>query len=469
MPQVTWWRRLRDLLTSAYADGNLLIRRKSEALVLLHLIMIGVALLYALSFIVVGTMIRDVYLVLGLAGMLVVNLLVLRSGNYALTVTVILLVAFLGLSSAVLDDPKPNQLRLYSLGIYHLFCLLLAGLVGDRAWYSLALGVLSTIMISWFMYFRILPQEPSLAVDAWDSYISTIALIVLGTAVSLVLNRQMARAFDEISSLNETLEEKVKHRTAELEKSQTKLIESEKLAALGGMVGGLSHEINTPLGNSVTAHSYFRETLERVRDEALSGELDDERLREFFEKAESVGDIVERNLLVATGLLNTFKKVSADLHDADLRPIRVAEDVNTVIRSNRAHLRGRRTIAIESEGPSDLQVIGNPGLLWQVLTNLVMNAITHAFPDGDGVVKIAYWVEREGLSLSVADNGIGMDDETRKRMYEPFFTTKRGQGGTGLGLNIVYNLVMRVGGTIECESAVGKGTIVTLWMPWPEV
>lgn len=266
--------------------------------------------------------------------------------------------------------------------------------------------------------------------------------------------------------LNTGLEQKVKDRTRLLEESREQLVESEKLAALGGLVGGMSHELNTPLGNTVTAYSHLKEMTNEVRTKLEHNSLSKKDLSNFLKTADSATFLVEKNLNIATMLLNNFKKTSVDIHLQDEREITLYADIKTIVFSNTSGNPDLKEIDIIIKGSKELKILGISTILWQVLTNLLTNALHHAFPDKSGKIAIDFKERNGGIEFSVSDNGIGMNKETQKQMYEPFFTTKRGQGGTGLGLNIVYNIIRKAGGTIQCNSEIGKGTIFTFWFPW---
>jgi signal transduction histidine kinase/HAMP domain-containing protein len=253
----------------------------------------------------------------------------------------------------------------------------------------------------------------------------------------------------------------------DLRLAQAQLEESERLASLGGLVAGFAHEINTPLGISVTAATQMFDrfaTFEgRFRGEGL-------RLTDIEELCETVGegrDILMSNLDRAARLMRSFKQVSADQTSGDVRAIDVASYAANVLDSLTPEIRrSRHTVHLETEGIAE--AVTAPGAIAQILTNLVLNALRHAFPgERKGTVTVSVKLDGEGnVVLRVADDGVGVTPEERARMFEPFFTTKRGTGGTGLGLSIVHSLtVSTLDGTLVCDGAPGRGVAVTIRFP----
>lgn len=256
---------------------------------------------------------------------------------------------------------------------------------------------------------------------------------------------------------NEILEDAVAKRTQKLEEAlnhvqsaQTRLVESEKMAALGGLVAGIAHEINTPLGVSKTASSLVesnaQELISAFEAEALTMEMFEEKIREIKETSL----ILERNIDRAAGLVKSFKQVAVEQSDERIWNFDVMETINSAITTlspkwKRAH------VTFDVTGPESLIMHSYAGALSQVVTNLIINSIIHGFEHQDNG-KISITVEQTDhlCHITYQDNGKGIGDLDPKQLFEPFFTTKRGQGGSGLGMHILYNLIShRMGGRIE--------------------
>ncbi len=284
----------------------------------------------------------------------------------------------------------------------------------------------------------------------------------------------------EVEEINRTLEDKVARRTHDLESAnrelgellnrlqtaQTQLVQSEKLAALGSLVAGVAHELNTPIGNCLMVAT----TLEDHRHElnaALESGLRRSTLSDFLTNLADGNDTLLRNLQRAADLVSSFKQVAVDQIGArrrvfDLREI--AREIEVTL----APTFRKAGCSFSNEIPDALEFDSYPGPLGQVITNLATNAITHGFETHTGG-RITIRAEAEGeqhVKLVFEDNGRGIPAEHLPRIFDPFFTTKLGRGGTGLGLNIVYNIVTGVlGGAIRVESATGEGTRFILTIP----
>jgi ligand-binding sensor domain-containing protein/signal transduction histidine kinase len=269
----------------------------------------------------------------------------------------------------------------------------------------------------------------------------------------------------ELRELNEALDERVRERSRELEERQTELIEAEKMASLGRLVAGVAHEVNTPLGISVTAVSMFRDQIGNIRNTLLH-HLQADEVDRVMQQMEQARDITEKNLQRAANLIRTFKQVAVDQINPEFRSVLVREYLEHTLQSLHSHLKtaGHR---VEISCDPQIKMVGRPDAVYQVVVNLVMNSILHAFADGTtGTIKIE--VERDGsqLRLNYADDGVGMSPEVARRVFEPFFTTRRNSGGTGLGMHIVYNLVTQaLAGRITCTTAPGEGVRFVITFP----
>ena len=269
------------------------------------------------------------------------------------------------------------------------------------------------------------------------------------------------------------LEILVADRTKELQASlnvlrntQNRLVESEKMAALGGLVAGVAHEINTPVGIGITASSQLQDLTQDFADKFDSGQLSKNDLDKFIEQVGYSTKINLLNLTRAAGLINSFKEMSVDQSTEEIRQFNIhqySEDILLSVKpkfKNTAH-------QIILHCPKDIVINNVPGVYSQILTNLLMNSLVHGFEavtTGEIIIKIS--ICNESIRLEYSDNGGGMDAEQLKKIYEPFYTSKRSQGSTGLGMNIVYNLVSQtLGGSIQCQSKKGEGVIFNIQFP----
>ena len=279
----------------------------------------------------------------------------------------------------------------------------------------------------------------------------------------------------ELERLNKNLEKQVTARTSELQKTideltnaKDRLIESEKLSALGRMVAGFSHELSTPLGVAITSASFIKDMIQDNGHDDDSQHLEMEDLPEdFLDDLSQACRLVNANLQRAHNLISGFKHIAADQASERQRRINPVDYLEDLVLSMYHELKTRK-ITISVTGRKDLAVNTYPGALSQVLTNLVMNSAIHAFSEGEpGEVTIDVSSESDGAAIiHYADSGRGMDSYTLQRMYEPFFTTRIGGDGIGLGMNIVYSLVLgKLEGHIDCVSAPGQGTQFTLIIP----
>lgn len=246
----------------------------------------------------------------------------------------------------------------------------------------------------------------------------------------------------------------------ELEETRGELVQSEKMASLGRMVAGFAHEVNTPIGIGIGASSHAIEVLDSI-DRLLEAEdVSEEALRARLGTLREAGNLALGNLRRAADMVQSFKRTSVDQTSEQEREFVLGELVQDVFRSLRSTFK-RSSIELVSECPSETTLYGPAGILVQVLNNLLLNSFRHAFDDGSrrGKIVVTAGFEPSGaLWLECADNGKGIPEQAAKHLFEPFFTTRRGQGGSGLGLYIVYNLVSQAsGGSISVDSAPGGG------------
>ncbi len=253
---------------------------------------------------------------------------------------------------------------------------------------------------------------------------------------------------------------------AQQQQMQNALVQVEKLAALGGLVAGVAHEVNTPIGVLLSAATHLSAETQKTHRAYQAGELSEEGLSDYFATAAQATQLMALNSQRAADLIQSFKQVAVDQTGGERRVFGVASYIEEVLLSLRPHLK-KSPIQIHVDCPPELTMDSLPGAFSQVLTNLLMNALTHAFaPEQAGNVVIAVAEEGQHICLTFSDDGKGIAPELHARVFEPFFTTRRANGGSGLGLHIVHSIVTQsLKGTLAFDSQVGEGTIFTLHLP----
>jgi signal transduction histidine kinase len=254
----------------------------------------------------------------------------------------------------------------------------------------------------------------------------------------------------------------------ELKQTQEELLQNEKLASLGRMVAGFAHEINTPVGVAVGAVSHGEETVGELEALLERDEVEEAELRERLAILRESSALALSNLRRAAGLVQSFKRSAVDQISEETRRFELRPLLKDVLFSLHNTLK-RLPLQIRLDCPEKLAIHGIPGLYDQLFTNLLLNSVQHGFEEGSraGHLDIRVAVAAAGrLEIEVADDGVGMSPEAQQRAFEPFFTTRRARGGTGLGLYICYTIATaRLGGTISCTSQPGQGTRIHLAIP----
>jgi PAS domain S-box-containing protein len=252
-----------------------------------------------------------------------------------------------------------------------------------------------------------------------------------------------------------------------LRETQNSLIEAEKLAALGRLVAGVAHEVNNPVGISLTVASSLERKTALFAGEVERGNLRRSSLNEFLETSRDASSQLVANLNRAAELITSFKQVAADRNYSDQRNFDLGDLTEQVVMSLRPGLR-KHHLTLTVDCQPNLTMNSYPGPYGQVLTNLFLNAVAHAFPDGKpGSVDIKVRESgKDNVEIIFSDDGCGMSLDVRRRAFDPFFTTRRDQGGTGLGLHIVYSIVTnRLGGRLDLDSEPGGGTRIQIILP----
>lgn len=242
------------------------------------------------------------------------------------------------------------------------------------------------------------------------------------------------------------------------------LLEAEKMAALGDMVAGLAHEVNTPLSVALVATDDAANICTALASDLKQDQLTRETLHRSLDKLRTYAELSVRNLTRAAQLVAHFKEVGANTSVEERRETDVEKLLRDALPSLQVSAAARgHTVTLHSSATP--QCLLDSGLAWSIITNLVDNAITHAFDAAGGMITIRLWADDGRAHIAVADNGCGIREELAQRVWEPFFTTLRGRGGTGLGLSIVYRAVHRLDGEVALQTTVGHGSVFTVSFP----
>lgn len=296
---------------------------------------------------------------------------------------------------------------------------------------------------------------------------------------------QLALAFnqmaDKVQNGRDTLEQTVRTRTAELtiaktaaesalntlQQTQESLVQAEKMAALGGLVAGVAHEINTPIGVILMSSTHLKAETDKVSDRYQQGELSGDELEDYFDTARQSVRLMTINSQRAAGLINSFKQVAVDQASGERREFELKSYIEEILLSLHPKLK-RTAVSITLECPENLLVDSYPGVLSQILTNFIINSLQHAYqPDQAGRLSICVTLlPDDSIKLVYSDDGRGIPQELQSKIFDPFFTTQRGKGGSGLGLHIVYNAVRQIlKGRLQMHSAFAQGTMFTIYFP----
>lgn len=270
------------------------------------------------------------------------------------------------------------------------------------------------------------------------------------------------RIEEELSSSNQKLTQAID----KLQTMQAYLVESAKMAALGNLVAGISHEINTPVGIGLTASSHLQEVTKKFYHLCMHGTPRRQDLTEYLSELQEVATIIFNNLERAGKLIQSFKQVSSDQSSEICRVFNLKSYLQEILLSMHPQLK-KYNHQITLTCNEKLTLNGFPGSFAQVVSNLIINSTIHAYsPEDQGNISISVKIENRNIVLLYTDDGKGMNPHVLSKIFNPFFTTKRGHGGTGLGLHIVYNIVtQQFKGTIHCESQINAGTTFRICLP----
>jgi len=311
-------------------------------------------------------------------------------------------------------------------------------------------------------------------------------LDILGKAFNTMLQKVaqtltlQEKTENEVRQLNQSLEEKVNQRTIALKESnsellnsletvhqyQKQIVENEKMASLGQMVAGVAHEVNTPIGLGVTASTLMADKLTDIKEAFDNKKLSAKQLERFLNDGEENLSIIYRNLNRAAELISSFKQVAVDQSDETPRQFVFSKLIHEVMLSLKPNLK-KVNHHINIDCDESIVITSKPGPINQIFINLIMNSILHAFDDGEeGTIDISVQLEDRQCKVVYKDSGKGIPIEIRDKIFDPFVTTKRGEGGSGLGMHLVYNLVTQaLHGSIRMELEVSQGVQFDISFP----
>jgi len=274
-----------------------------------------------------------------------------------------------------------------------------------------------------------------------------------------VLNINLNILLDKLQEKIKLQQDSIRKSENDLQEAQSNVINSKKMASLGEMVAGVAHEINTPVGSSLTGITHLQDTVKNLRDLYEKNDMSEDDFKDFLDTSEKVASALITNLVRTAELVRSFKQVASDQTSDIIRIFNVKEYINEILLSLRNSLKHTKHI-VSIECDDNLMLKNHPGYFAQILTNFIMNSLIHAFNKNDiGHIDISIKKDTNIVTFTYSDDGKGINKEHLDKIFNPFFTTNRDDGGTGLGLNIVHNIVTKnLGGTIECHSQLGNGT-----------
>ena len=310
----------------------------------------------------------------------------------------------------------------------------------------------------------------ALRLGAWDYIIKPIQNMD-------VLYHAINKAFERVNFIREKHQHQANLEKANkelnisidtLNQTKDKLVQSEKMAALGELVAGVAHEINTPIGIGVTAASFLDAKTNEFEKIYKSGDLKKSELESHLKVLKDISSTILINMEKAGELISSFKQIAVDQSNEKPRIFNLNNYIEGVLLSLKPKFQDTDH-TIETSCSDDIEIKSFPGAFYQIVNNLILNSLFHGFKNMDkGRIDMLFNLKKNYLHFIYKDNGIGMDSDQCMKIFDPFYTTMRGQGGTGLGMSIVFNLITQtLKGSIECESSEKNGVKFEIKIPVP--
>lgn len=252
----------------------------------------------------------------------------------------------------------------------------------------------------------------------------------------------------------------------QLDSAQQQLLEAEKNASISHLVAGIAHEVNTPIGNSITTASHLIKMINQLEERVNSNALTKSELDKFFDSSTNISTILMNNLHRCADIISRLKRLSTDNIQSLIEKVNIGNKIQDTIMALEPNMRG---VNVKVVNLQNIELTTDTGLIYHVISNLILNAQKHAFNGIEHpqvVVKMEDYCP-DSVTISVEDNGIGIAQDNLEKIFADFYSTAKNDGGTGLGLSIVRNVLNRANGSITCSSELGKGTIFTITLPGP--
>ena len=326
---------------------------------------------------------------------------------------------------------------------------------------SLIKSLILTVLFIWaFKKYLTIPLEDI------TNKIKNIQLDKISQHKQIVINSNTNNELTYLSSAFNKMLKNLNEQLKKLKEAQEHLVQSENMVALGNMVAGVAHEINTPIGMALTGITHLKDETNQIEQLYRSENMSEEDFEKYLETNNEINRSIQINLQKSADLIKSFKMVAVDQSSGAIRTINTKEYINDILLSLHNKLKQTK-IKVHLTSPDDLNITINAGAISQIITNLIMNTIIHGFkPDEEGDIFITIQKIDNTLELIYKDTGIGISKEVKARLFDPFFTTKRSQGGSGLGTSIIYNLVTTgLQGTIKVTSELHKGMQYDIIIP----
>ena len=307
-------------------------------------------------------------------------------------------------------------------------------------------------------YFIVLIRSAYLQTIYQDIVKLKISLFFFVLLLTYIIHRNLAYA--------KSLKNEIEKKTTELEASQKRVVEAEKMASLSILVSGIAHEINTPVGLSITAISHFIDETKILKSDYDKQLMDEEEFKSYLQNSIQMADIVFKNLVRSAKLIEDFKQLSVNLNNDELTDINVKEFIDDILMTLNQKLT-QSNVKVDVSVEKTLRITTYTDVFMQIFNNFILNSLTHAFRGIENPkIKIEIKKKDDKIAISYSDNGVGMDEKHLKKIFDPFYTTNRVAGNTGLGMHVVYNLVVqKLEGTIEVASEINRGVHFSITLP----